>query len=58
MVSISFGTDQVGPDQPPFDDDDDELDSDEEEEAFDLRDVSSDVEINPEELDGMDSDAR
>lgn len=34
-----------------------EFDSDEED-AYDLRDVSSDVEMNPDELDDVDSDAR
>jgi FK506-binding nuclear protein len=34
------------------------MNSDDEEDAFDLREVSSDVEVGPEELDGMESDAR
>ena len=38
--------DQQGYDQPPFDDEDDESEDD-----YDLRDVSSDVEIDPNELD-------
>jgi FK506-binding nuclear protein len=42
--------------QPPFDDDSDEdLDD---EDAYDLREVSSDVEMNPEDIDGLESDAR
>ncbi|KIK09163.1 hypothetical protein K443DRAFT_671656 [Laccaria amethystina LaAM-08-1] len=41
--------------QPPFDDDSDEdLDD---EDAYDLREVSSDVEMNPEDIDGLESDA-
>ncbi|EKM81056.1 hypothetical protein AGABI1DRAFT_127097 [Agaricus bisporus var. burnettii JB137-S8] len=56
-VSLSGNyIDQVGADQPPFDDDD-EMNSDIGEDAFDLRDVSSDVEVDPEELDGIQSDA-
>ncbi|KXN85346.1 hypothetical protein AN958_11446, partial [Leucoagaricus sp. SymC.cos] len=43
-------------DQSPANDED-ELDFDEGEDAYDLRDVSSDVEIDPDELDGMESDA-
>ncbi|KAJ8077333.1 peptidylprolyl isomerase fpr3 [Marasmius tenuissimus] len=34
-----------------------DMDSDDEDDAYDLRDVSSDVEMHPDELDGMDSDA-
>lgn len=42
--------------QPPFDDDSDEdLDD---EDAYDLREVSSDVEMNPEDIAGLESDAR
>lgn len=41
--------------QPPFDDDSDE---DFDEDAYDLREVSSDVEMNPEDIDGLESDAR
>jgi len=40
--------DQPNRDQPPYDDDDSDDDDDE---AYDLRDVSSDVEIDPEEMD-------
>jgi FK506-binding nuclear protein len=43
--------DQTPPDNAPFGDDSDEDDA---EEAFDLREVSSDVEINPDELDSDD----
>ena len=43
---ISSIVDQQGYDQPPFDDEDDESEDD-----YDLRDVSSDVEIDPNELD-------
>jgi len=41
---------------PPFDDDSDEDVDDED--AYDLREVSSDVEMNPEDIDGLESDAR
>ena len=42
--------------QPPFDNDSDEdLDD---EDAYDLREVSSDVEMNPEDIAGLESDAR
>ncbi|KNZ72858.1 FK506-binding protein [Termitomyces sp. J132] len=40
---------------PPFDDDDSDLDS--EEDAYDLREVSSDVEMHPDDLDDLESDA-
>jgi len=54
-VSLSGNyIDQGGPDQPPFGEFD--SDSEEEEDAFHLRDVSSDVEMDPTELDGIDSD--
>jgi FK506-binding nuclear protein len=39
-------------------DSEDESDSDDEEDAYDLRDVSSDVEMDPEDLDGLESDTR
>lgn len=55
MNFSQFFSDQINTDQPPFDDSD--LDSGEED-AYDLREVSSDVEMNPDDLDGMDSDAR
>jgi len=45
--------DQAPVDNPPYDDDDSELDS---EDAYDLNDVSSDVEINPDDLE-MDDDS-
>ncbi|KAG6903009.1 hypothetical protein C0995_007442 [Termitomyces sp. Mi166 len=41
---------------PPFDDDDDS-DLGSEEDAYDLREVSSDVEMHPDDLDGLESDA-
>ncbi|PPQ70565.1 hypothetical protein CVT24_000054 [Panaeolus cyanescens] len=45
--------DQALPDEPPFDDDSD-MDS---EDAYDLQDVSSDVEMHPDDLEGLESDA-
>jgi len=51
--------DQGGNNPPPtfMDSDDEEMDSDDEEEAYDLRDVSSDVEMHPDDLVGIESDA-
>jgi hypothetical protein len=50
----SLDTDQVPPDNVPYNSDsDDDLD----EEAYDLREVSSDVEVNPDELDSDSDDA-
>ncbi|CAA7259085.1 unnamed protein product [Cyclocybe aegerita] len=43
-----------GHDQDPFDSDSEDADS---EDAYDLREVSSDVEMHPDDLDGIDSDA-
>ncbi|KAG6876247.1 hypothetical protein C0992_000373 [Termitomyces sp. T32_za158] len=40
---------------PPFGDDDSDMDSDED--AYDLRDVSSDVEMHPDDIAGMESDS-
>ena len=34
-----------------------DMDSDDEDDAYDLRDVSSDVEMHPDDLDAVDSDA-
>lgn len=54
-VSLSGNyIDQINSDQPPLDGSD--FDSDEDD-AYDLRDVSSDVEMHPDDLDGVDSDA-
>lgn len=50
--------DQGGPDEPPSDDEVGfpEGDSDLEEDGYCLEDVSSDVEANPDELDGLEVD--
>ncbi|KAK7053399.1 peptidylprolyl isomerase fpr3 [Paramarasmius palmivorus] len=44
-------------DQPPYDMGDDSEDDFDVEDAYDLREVSSDVEMHPDDLDGIDSDA-
>lgn len=50
-------TDQIPPDNVPYNDlSDSEMGSDAE--GYDLREVSSDVEINPADLDELESDAR
>jgi hypothetical protein len=54
-ILTSFGTDQVPPDNVPYNDEDDS-DDDMDEDAYDLREVSSDVEVNPDALE-LDSDS-